>query len=129
MLLNTGQRLALNIDSHIVVDAGAGTGKTSTIVDRVIQHYLSSDQRATRLTPIPERPPRPGGGTHISAPADISDPRKWPGLLPGEVVLLTFTNKAADEMKDRLRSKIQDLSITDESRVANVGDPEMLLAH
>ena len=36
MLLNTGQRLALNIDSHIVVDAGAGTGKTSTIVDRVI---------------------------------------------------------------------------------------------
>ena len=128
MLLNTGQRLALNIDSHIVVDAGAGTGKTSTIVDRVIQHYLSSDQRATRLTPIPERPPRPGGGTHISAPADISDPRKWSGLLPGEVVLLTFTNKAADEMKDRLRSKIQDLSITDESRVANVGDPEMLLA-
>ena len=128
MLLNTGQRLALNIDSHIVVDAGAGTGKTSTIVDRVIQHYLSSDQRATRLTPVPERPSRPGGGTHISAPADISDPRKWPGLLPGEVVLLTFTNKAADEMKDRLRSKIKDLRITDESRVANIGDPEMLLA-
>ena len=128
MLLNIGQRLALNIDSHIVVDAGAGTGKTSTIVDRVIQHYLSSDQRATRLTPIPERPPRPGGGTHIAAPADISDPRNWPGLLPGEVVLLTFTNKAADEMKDRLRSKIQDLNIKDESRVANIGDPEMLLA-
>ena len=81
MLLNIGQRLALNIDSHIVVDAGAGTGKTSTIVDRVIQHYLSSDQRSTRLTPIPERPSRPGGGTHISAPADISDPRNWPGLL------------------------------------------------
>ena len=30
--LNTGQRLALNLDSHIVIDAGAGTGKTMTIV-------------------------------------------------------------------------------------------------
>ena len=49
--LNTAQRLALNLDSHIVVDAGAGTGKTSTIVDRVIEHYLCSDQRATRLLP------------------------------------------------------------------------------
>ena len=28
--LNTGQRLALNLDSHIVIDAGAGTGKTMT---------------------------------------------------------------------------------------------------
>ena len=26
MRLNTAQRLALNIDSHIVIDAGAGTG-------------------------------------------------------------------------------------------------------
>ncbi|HII43057.1 TPA: UvrD-helicase domain-containing protein, partial [Candidatus Thalassarchaeaceae archaeon] len=32
--LNTGQRLALNLDSHIVIDAGAGTGKTMTIVER-----------------------------------------------------------------------------------------------
>jgi len=33
---NIAQRLALNIDSHIVIDAGAGTGKTRTIIDRVI---------------------------------------------------------------------------------------------
>ena len=26
MRLNTAQRLALNLDSHIVIDAGAGTG-------------------------------------------------------------------------------------------------------
>jgi len=128
MLLNMGQRLALNIDAHIVVDAGAGTGKTSTIVDRTIEHYMSNDQRATRLTPVPERPSRPGGGTHVSAPSETSDPRNWAGLLPGEVVLLTFTNKAADEMKDRLRSRISGLNIIDDSRVANTGDPEMLLA-
>tara|TARA_B100001996_G_scaffold377775_1_gene360915 strand:+ start:579 stop:5444 length:4866 start_codon:yes stop_codon:yes gene_type:complete len=128
MLLNMGQRLALNIDSHIVVDAGAGTGKTSTIVDRALEHYFSKDQRATRITPVPSRPSRPGGGTHLSAPADTSDPQKWEGLLPGEVVLLTFTNKAADEMKDRLRSKISKLTVRDNPRVSNIGDPDMLLA-
>ena len=51
--LNTGQRLALNLDSHIVIDAGAGTGKTMTIVERVVQHYLEEDQRATRILPKP----------------------------------------------------------------------------
>ena len=56
MRLNTAQRLSLNLDSHIVIDAGAGTGKTSTIVDRVIEHYLSEDQRATRILPKPTRP-------------------------------------------------------------------------
>ena len=53
MKLNRAQLLALNLDSHIVVDAGAGTGKTSTIVDRVIEHYLSENQRATRILPKP----------------------------------------------------------------------------
>ena len=104
--LNTAQRLALNLDSHIVVDAGAGTGKTSTIVDRVIEHYLCSDQRATRLLPKPARPSNIEGGL-VSAP--LSDRVKledWNGLLPAEVVLLTFTNRAADEMKDRLRRSI-----------------------
>jgi len=104
--LNTAQRLALNLDSHIVVDAGAGTGKTSTIVDRVIEHYLCSDQRATRLLPKPARPSSTEGGL-VSAP--LSDRVKledWNGLLPAEVVLLTFTNRAADEMKDRLRKSI-----------------------
>ena len=106
MRLNTAQRLALNLDAHIVIDAGAGTGKTSTIVDRVIEHYLTEDQRATRLLPKPERPSRLQGGM-IAAPAsERIDLREWGGLLPGEVVLLTFTNRAADEMRDRLRRSI-----------------------
>ena len=109
MRLNTAQRLALNLDAHIVIDAGAGTGKTSTIVDRVIEHYLTEDQRATRLLPKPERPSRLQGGM-IAAPAsERIDLREWGGLLPGEVVLLTFTNRAADEMRDRLRRSISRL--------------------
>ncbi len=109
MRLNTAQRLALNLDAHIVIDAGAGTGKTSTIVDRVIEHYLTEDQRATRLLPKPERPSKLQGGMITAPAAERIDLREWGGLLPGEVVLLTFTNRAADEMRDRLRRSISRL--------------------
>ena len=110
MKLNRAQLLALNLDSHIVVDAGAGTGKTSTIIDRVIEHYLSEDQRATRILPRPERPFELAGGMLVSGKSETQNLREWGGLLPGEVVLLTFTNKAADEMKDRLRQRLTHLS-------------------
>ena len=136
MLPNTAQRLALNLDSHIVIDAGAGTGKTKTIIDRVIEHYLCGDQRATRILPVPERPPPLGGGMLISPSSETVNPEHHPGLLPGEVVLLTFTNKAADEMRHRLRDEISKLrmsssSISDHSRgdprVTHSGLPEQLL--
>ena len=106
MRLNTAQKLALNLDAHIVIDAGAGTGKTSTIIDRVIEHYLAEDQRATRLLPQPERPSSLQGGMILAPASERMDLREWGGMLPGEVVLLTFTNRAADEMRDRLRRSV-----------------------
>ena len=135
MRLNTAQRLALNLDSHIVIDAGAGTGKTSTIVNRAIEHYLSEDQRATRLLPKPVRPNNLRGGMISSAPSERTNLREWGGMLPGEVVLLTFTNRAADEMRDRLRREISRLrpgptgddgEIRTDPRLRNVGFVEQL---
>jgi hypothetical protein len=46
------------------------------------------------------------GGIITAPAAERIDLREWGGLLPGEVVLLTFTNRAADEMRDRLRRSI-----------------------
>ena len=63
MELNVGQRLALAIDMHLILDAGAGTGKTQSIVGRTIEHYLSVDQRATRLLPPGPRPNPLAAGT------------------------------------------------------------------
>jgi len=100
--LNIGQRLALNIDMHVILDAGAGTGKTQSIIGRIIEHYLSIDQRATRLLPAGPRPaPLPGGALRIGL-AEREDLTAWGGLLPSEVVVLTFTTRAAEEMKHRL---------------------------
>ena len=136
MRLNTAQQFALNLDSHIVIDAGAGTGKTSTIVNRVIEHYLTEDQRATRILPKPIRPSKLIGGSVLSPPSERVNLEDWGGLLPGEVVLLTFTNRAADEMRDRLRKEILSLkpgpigvseNNRNDPRIRNAGFVEQLM--
>ena len=106
MELNRGQTLGLNLDMHIVLDAGAGTGKTACIVQRVLEHFLSEDQRATRLLPPGPREVDLGGGLLKTAKSEREDLREWRGLLPTEVVVLTFTVKAAEEMRDRLRREL-----------------------
>ena len=58
MSLNHGQRLALNLDAHLVLAAGARTAKAKTIVERVIEHYLAPVQTASLLLPRPARPRR-----------------------------------------------------------------------
>ncbi len=60
-------------DRNMVVTAGAGTGKTTLLVDRLAHLILRN--------PLP--------------------------LKVTEIVALTFTNKAADEMKLRLRERLQ----------------------
>src|SRR5882762_9374396 len=60
-------------DRNLVVTAGAGTGKTTLLVDRLVHLLL--------------RNPEP--------------------LKIIEIVALTFTNKAAEEMKLRLRQRLQ----------------------
>ena len=65
------QELAINkTGSNIIVSAGAGSGKTAVLSERVI----------TKLT----------NGTHIN-----------------ELLILTFTNNAAAEMKNRIKKKIK----------------------
>src|SRR4029453_11938352 len=60
-------------DRSLVVTAGAGTGKTTLLVDR-LAHLLLRNPQPLKIT---------------------------------EIVALTFPNKAADEMKLRLRQRLQ----------------------
>src|SRR5262245_10311858 len=66
-------RAIATFDHNLVVTAGAGTGKTTLLVDRLVQLLL--------------RNPEP--------------------LKITEIVALTFTNKAANEIKLRLRERLQ----------------------
>ena len=67
------QRAIKTFDRNLVVTAGAGTGKTTLLVDR-LTHLLLRNPNPLRIT---------------------------------EIVALTFTNKAANEMKQRLRDQLQ----------------------
>ncbi|WP_142415570.1 UvrD-helicase domain-containing protein [Hathewaya massiliensis] len=61
----------LNRDKHIIIKAGAGTGKTKTMIDRTI--YLRHKELATFK----------------------------------DMVMITFTNKAANQMKQKLYERLE----------------------
>jgi len=67
------ERAATTFDRNVVVTAGAGTGKTTLLVNRLV-HLLMRSPDPLKIT---------------------------------EIVALTFTNKAAHEMKSRLRERLQ----------------------
>ena len=70
MLLNKEQQQAINLqDRFIFLLAGAGTGKTRTVIKK-IKHLLVS------------------------------------GVNPGDILAITFTRKAAEEMQLRLEMKM-----------------------
>ena len=75
MQLTPSQQQALSIDKHICVTAGAGSGKTTVLVERYLKIL------------------REGNAT------------------PQEIVAITFTDKAAAEMKERI---IEELSLYEE---------------
>lgn len=71
-MMTNEQKLAVDKENtNIIVSAGAGSGKTFVLSERVIRKLKST--------------------------CNIN-----------EILILTFTNKAAGEMKDRIRSKIKD---------------------
>lgn len=72
MGLTDSQRAAVQAQGNVLVEAGAGAGKTSTLIERVL-HFLSQ-----------------------------------PGASVEQVMMVTFTNAAAAEMRERLRNKLME---------------------
>ena len=84
MRFTPNQQRALNIEKHICVTAGAGSGKTTVLVERYLKILREGN-------------------------AD-----------PQEIVAITFTDKAAAEMKERI---IEELSLHEECERAEQDTP------
>ena len=89
------QRLAASPDVSVVLKAGAGSGKTHTLVDRFVR--LCVEAPAVLRT---------GGGDG-----------NWPGIHPRSIVAITFTRKAAVEIKGRLLQRALGLALEGEAEV------------
>ncbi|RPG78161.1 MAG: hypothetical protein CBC77_004755, partial [Euryarchaeota archaeon TMED117] len=126
---NRSQRLGLNLDQHIALDAGAGTGKTTVMAERYVQHLLSSEQRATCVLPAPLRNEPYGAGRVKAAKKDRTPLNEWKGLLPQEIVAITFTRKAAAELRSRIRSRIQSLRAEPVKKTDRLGIHDPRLRH
>lgn len=84
------RRLATTtFERNVVVTAGAGTGKTTLLVERCVNLLMRREPAPVRVT---------------------------------ELVALTFTNKAANEMKARLRDRLEALAGTGASSPRPVED-------
>ena len=70
MRLTPSQQEALNINKHVCVTAGAGSGKTTVLVERYLKILREGN------------------------------------VTPRKIVAITFTNKAAAEMKDRVIERL-----------------------
>ncbi len=92
-------------DRPIVLEAGAGTGKTATLVARIVAWALGPGWERARLR------------------APEADARQWAEDCLGRVVAITFTDAAAAEMAERVGQALSDI----EQEIPVIGfDAELL---
>lgn len=85
--LNRDQlKAAETLDGPLLINAGAGSGKTRTLTERLVRAVIPDAIRGWQ-------------------PADI-----------GEVAVITFTDKAAGELSERVRLSLRDAGRSDDAR-------------
>ncbi|EMA66162.1 UvrD-helicase domain-containing protein [Halorubrum kocurii] len=111
-LTRAQQRAARTIDRNVTVKAGAGTGKTTTLTERyltILRAHLDGPESLTAGNGEP--------AYHVPDDIDrITDPAAA-RRLPERIVVTTFTDRAAEDLKRSIREKIRD-------RLADIDDPD-----
>lgn len=112
MTMNPMQKKAIyNVDGPVLVLAGAGSGKTTTIIGRIVYMVMFGHAYySTKTTfPVTENDIKElksvlaGTGSiseHLKSMLQVKP------INPQNIMAVTFTNKAAGEMKKRLESKL-----------------------
>lgn len=112
MTMNPMQKKAIyNVDGPVLVLAGAGSGKTTTIIGRIVYMVMFGHAYySTKTTfPVTENDIKElksvlaGTGSiseHLKSMLQVKP------ISPQNIMAVTFTNKAAGEMKKRLENKL-----------------------
>ena len=112
MTMNPMQKKAIyNVDGPVLVLAGAGSGKTTTIIGRIVYMVMFGHAYYSTETtfPVTEGDIKELKSV-LSGTGNISEHLKSmlqvKPVSPQNIMAVTFTNKAAGEMKKRLESKL-----------------------
>ena len=112
MTMNPMQKKAIyNVDGPVLVLAGAGSGKTTTIIGRIVYMVMFGHAYYSTGTtfPVTEGDIKELKSV-LSGTGSISEHLKSmlqvKPVSPQNIIAVTFTNKAAGEMKKRLESKL-----------------------
>lgn len=112
MTMNPMQKKAIyNVDGPVLVLAGAGSGKTTTIIGRIVYMVMFGHAYYSTETtfPVTEGDIKELKSV-LSGTGSISEHLKSmlqvKPVSPQNIIAVTFTNKAAEEMKKRLESKL-----------------------
>lgn len=112
MTMNPMQKKAIyNVDGPVLVLAGAGSGKTTTIIGRIVYMVMFGHAYYSTETtfPVTEGDIKELKSV-LSGTGSISEHLKSmlqvKPVSPQNIMAVTFTNKSAGEMKKRLESKL-----------------------
>lgn len=112
MTMNPMQKKAIyNVDGPVLVLAGAGSGKTTTIIGRIVYMVMFGHAYYSTETtfPVTEGDIKELKSV-LSGTGSISEHLKSmlqvKPVSPQNIMAVTFTNKAAGEMEKRLESKL-----------------------
>ncbi len=119
--LNSKQKEAVfNINGPLLILAGAGSGKTSVLTNRIAymikygnsyhSEYVPEDLTEQDLELMREFLSQDTAGKTRVLTHRIAYLIEHQGVYPSNILAITFTNKAAREMKERIAGLIGDLS-------------------
>ena len=91
--LSEKQKLALSSDRSVSVRAGAGSGKTRTIIEKIFE-LLTGDYKAKPQGAVLDKDKNP----------ETSSGKEFDIL--NNILCISFTNKAASELRERITDKI-----------------------
>ena len=131
--LNDMQRQAVfTTDGPLLILAGAGSGKTTVLVNRIANLIRFGSAHGSKETPRPVteedvKALRTAIMTGTDAPSWLDGMLRRNAVRSWNVMAITFTNKAAGELKERLRrmlggtvAKMEQLFSRSQSRSTNV---------
>jgi ATP-dependent helicase/nuclease subunit A len=100
--------VACDPERNVVVQACAGAGKTWMLVSRILRALLNAQTaNAAALA-----------GTPTATPTATHTATRTNSLAPQEILAITFTKKAAGEMRQRLQEWLEEFARADDATLA-----------